>query len=130
MIFVDTSFWAALGNTADAWHDIARRLWASRPGVVVTSNHVLGETWTLLNRRCGHRVAASAAAIRHSTAVRVEHISAELEEEAWQWLAQHDEREYSFVDATSFALMRKKRTNNAYAFDGDFSAAGFVELRP
>ncbi|BBZ13180.1 PIN domain-containing protein [Mycobacterium branderi] len=130
MTFVDTSFWAALGNATDARHDIAKELWASRPPVVVTSNHVLGETWTLLNRRCGHRAAAAAAAIRYSAIVRVEHITAELEEQAWLWLARHDEREYSFVDATSFALMRKKKVHNAYAFDGDFSAAGFVELRP
>lgn len=130
MIFADTSFWAALGNATDARHKDARQLWTSKPPVVVTSNHVLGETWTLLNRRCGHRAAASAAAIRHSSAIRVEHITAELEEEAWQWLDHRDEREYSFVDATSFALMRKKRIFQAYAFDDDFSAAGFVELRP
>lgn len=44
-------------------------------------------------------------------------------------LRQHDEREYPFVDATSFALMRKLRLSRALAFDQDFSAAGFVELR-
>ncbi len=130
MIFVDTSFWAALGNATDARHTTAKRLWASKPPVVVTSNHVMGETWTLLNRRCGHRVAVTAAAIRYSTRVRLEHITAELEEQAWDWLTRHDEREYSFVDATSFALMRKENLHNAYAFDGDFSAAGFLELRP
>jgi predicted nucleic acid-binding protein len=130
MIFVDTSFWAALGNATDTHHTTAKRLWASKPPAVVTSNHVLGETWTLLNRRCGHRVAASAAAIRYSSHVRLEHITAELEEQAWEWLTRHDERKYSFVDATSFALMRKKNLHNAYAFDEDFSAAGFVELRP
>jgi predicted nucleic acid-binding protein len=130
MIFVDTSFWAALGNANDTRHDAAKRLWAGKASVVVTSNHVLGETWTLLNRRCGHRVAVAAAAIRYSTVVRVEHVTAELEEDAWEWLNRHNEREYSFVDATSFALMRKKNVHNAYAFDGDFSAAGFVELRP
>jgi predicted nucleic acid-binding protein len=129
MIFADTSFWAALGNIADDRHEDAKRLWASKPSVVVTSNHVMGETWTLLNRRCGHRVAASAAAIRHSAVVRVEHVTAEVEEEAWQWLDKRDEREYSFVDATSFALMRKKRISQAYAFDDDFSAAGFVAVR-
>jgi predicted nucleic acid-binding protein len=59
-----------------------------------------------------------------------EHITAELEEQAWEWLARHDERECSFVDATSFALMRSKNVDNAYAFDGDFSAAGFREMRP
>jgi len=35
-----------------------------------------------------------------------------------------------FVDATSFALMRKLRMREALAFGGDFAAAGFVELRP
>lgn len=129
MIFVDTSFWAALGNATDARHETARKLWADK-STVVTSNHVLGETWTLLNRRCGHRAAIAAAALRYSSYVRVEHVTADLEEQAWEWLTRHDEREYSFVDATSFALMRKKNVRNAYAFDGDFSAAGFVELRP
>lgn len=92
MIFVDTSFWAALGNAGDARHGTAKRLWASKPPVVMTSNHVLGETWTLLNRRCGHRAAVAAAAIRLSTVVRVEHVTADLEEQAWEWLVRHDER--------------------------------------
>ncbi len=42
----------------------------------------------------------------------------------------HDEREYSFVDATSFAYMGARRIAEALAFDGDFAAAGFTELRP
>ena len=123
MIFVDTSFWAALGNATVARHDTAKKLWISKTPVVVTSNHVLGETWTQLNRRCGHRAAVAAAGIRYSTVVRVEHFTAELEEQAWEWLARHDEREYSFVDATSFALMRNKKIRDAYAIDGDISAA-------
>ena len=53
-----------------------------------------------------------------------------LEADAWGWLRRHNERPYSFVDATSFALMRKLRIREALAFDGDFAAAGFVELRP
>lgn len=52
------------------------------------------------------------------------------EAEAFRWLRRHDEREYSFVDAASFATMRRRRLTEALAFDGDFSAAGFVELRP
>ena len=52
------------------------------------------------------------------------------EREAWDWLRRHDERVYSFVDATSFALMRRLRIAEALAFDGDFTAAGFLELRP
>jgi predicted nucleic acid-binding protein len=33
------------------------------------------------------------------------------------------------VDATSFATMRSLRIDVALAFDGDFAAAGFRELR-
>jgi predicted nucleic acid-binding protein len=33
------------------------------------------------------------------------------------------------VDATSFATMRLLRVTDALAFDGDFSAAGFIEMR-
>jgi len=52
-----------------------------------------------------------------------------LEAEARAWLRVHDERPYSYVDATSFALMRRKRITDALAFDGDFAAAGFNEVR-
>jgi predicted nucleic acid-binding protein len=61
--------------------------------------------------------------------LRLAFVNPELETEALQWLRRHDEREYSFVDATSFAVMRSLRIREVFAFDGDFSAAGFVELR-
>lgn len=62
--------------------------------------------------------------------VGVSDVSEQMEAEALLWLRQHDEREYSFVDATSFAFMRAKGIKEALAFDGDFAAAGFTELRP
>jgi uncharacterized protein len=62
--------------------------------------------------------------------LRVDFVIEALEAEALDWLRQHDEREYSFVDATSFAYMRAKGIHEALAFDGDFAAAGFAELRP
>lgn len=62
--------------------------------------------------------------------LRVEHIGPSLEADATAWLRQRDERTCSFVDATSVAFMREHRITEALAFDGDFSAAGFTELRP
>lgn len=62
--------------------------------------------------------------------IQVVRVPEELEDEALHWLRQHDEREYSFVDATSFAYMRARGIEEALAFDGDFAAAGFTELRP
>ena len=62
--------------------------------------------------------------------MQVVHVSPELEGRALTWLQKHDERPYSFVDATSFAVMRSLKMREALAFDGDFAAAGFTELRP
>ncbi len=60
----------------------------------------------------------------------VEFVSKDLEAEALRWLCRHYERPHSFVDPTSYALMRALRIRRALAYDGDFSAAGYEELRP
>jgi predicted nucleic acid-binding protein len=130
VIFVDTSFWVATIAAADANHDQATRLLEEVSDRLVSSNHVRGETWTFLNRRYGHAPAvAFVDALAGTPRLRLEFVGRGLEEEALRWLRQHNEREYSFVEATSFAVMRSLRIREALAFDGDFAAAGFVELR-
>lgn len=131
MIFVDTSVFVASAASRDARHDEARRLVAQHGSSgLVTSNHVRGETWTFLNRRYGHRAAVAFLDMLANTEyIHLATVEPPLEEQALRWLRRHDEREYSFVDATSFQLMRSLRIRDALAFDGDFTAAGFVELR-
>ncbi|MGI8608528.1 MAG: type II toxin-antitoxin system VapC family toxin [Candidatus Dormibacteria bacterium] len=129
MIFVDTSFWYAYQVRRDRRHDEAVALLAAGVGRMIVSNHVIGETWTLMNRRQGHGAAVGFIdRLSRLPGLEVVHIDDELEVDAWQWLRRHDEREYSFVDATSFAVMRRRRIREALAFDGDFGAAGFIEL--
>jgi predicted nucleic acid-binding protein len=126
--FVDTSFWVALFFDGDSHHDTARQLWSRGAGPLLCTNHVLGETWTFVRRRRGHSDALrTVEAIRASRKVTVIQVDQVTEADAWEWLRRHDEREYSFVDATSFAVMRRRRLREAMAFDGDFAAAGFVE---
>jgi predicted nucleic acid-binding protein len=131
VIFVDSSFWVALAATRDDHHAHSKALLGERAADrLVTSNHVRGEVWTFLNRRYGHGAAVRFLDLVGGTRrLRVEHVPAVLESEALEWLRARDEREYSFVDATSFALMRRLGIREAFAFDGDFGAAGFVELR-
>ena len=131
MIFVDTSFWLALRNRRDARHAEALALLEAHSATpLFTSNHVRGETWTFLRRRSGHGAAVDFLdALHGSPRLAVMFVGDHVEAEAIRWLRRHDEREYSFVDATSFALMRSRRVREALAFDGDFAAAGFTELR-
>jgi predicted nucleic acid-binding protein len=129
--FVDTSFWVALQFARDEHHAAARELWRSARAPLLTTNHVVGETWTFLRRRAGYTAAwRFVDAVTRSPRLAIEHVSEAVESEAWDWLQRHDERPYSFVDATSFASMRRRRLTEVLAFDGDFRAAGFAELRP
>jgi predicted nucleic acid-binding protein len=129
--FADTSFWFALQERRDRRHGDAAALVRAGVGRLCVSNHVVGETWTLLRRRAGHAAAVGFLdRLARLPELEVVHVDEATEAEAWRWLRRHDEREYSFVDATSFALMRRRRIREALAFDGDFNAAGFVEVRP
>ncbi len=131
MIFVDTSFWVALRNRRDPHHTQAVGLLKKHADSrLVTSNHVRGETWTFLRRRMGHSSAVDFLdAVDRSERITVLRVEDDLEEKARAWLRRRDEREYSFVDSTSFAMMRSRGITQALAFDGDFAAAGFIELR-
>ncbi|TMG37923.1 MAG: phosphoribosylformylglycinamidine synthase subunit PurS [Chloroflexi bacterium] len=57
LIFVDTSFWVAYYNSRDPRHREAVELIHDAAGLV-TTNHIRGETWTLLRRRTDHALAA------------------------------------------------------------------------
>ena len=132
MIFVDTSFWVALRNQRDQHHEDAAALIAVHGDEqLVTTNHVRGETWTFLRRRAGHGSAvAFLDGLARSQRVSITSVTPEQEDKALRWLRRHDEREYSFVAATSFCVMAALRVQQTLAFDGDFAAAGFIELRP
>ncbi len=136
MIFADTSWWAAWVLPTDTRHrdalDMITRVSAREQ--VLTTNLVVGETWTLLRRRASHRTAVGfvdrTQELQSSGKLSVHAVTANDESRAWRWLRHRDEREYSFVDAVSFEVMRSRNLHAALAFDNDFAAAGFIELRP
>ena len=136
MKFADTSWWVAWALPDDARHPEALEALA-RVGSgeqVLTTNLVLGETWTFLRRKDGHRTAVGfldRVAVLESERKLVLHaVTGEQESRAWARLRRRGEREYSFVDATSFEVMRARRLREVLAFDNDFAAAGFIEIRP
>ncbi len=115
MIFVDTSFLVGMLFAKDPHHAEAADL-AGRHAADgwLTTNQVVDETWTYLRRRAGHGAAvAFLDAVDSSPRLHTTHVDAESEREAASWLRRHDEREYSFVDATSFVTMRWERTTTA-----------------
>lgn len=132
MIFADSSFLIAFLIERDRNHDAAVRLYQQVASQrVIITNHIRGETWTWLRAKTWHgkAVAFLDSVGADESYIEVARLPGAIEDEALRWLRDHDERKYSFVDATSFAYMRARGIEEVLAFDGDFAAAGFSELR-
>lgn len=133
MIFLDTGFLFALFVNGDVHHERARQVFEPFHGrklddVLLTTNHVVAETITLLLKRAHPDVR-----LRHDIAVRVGrqllagrlgrvHRPSEADEaEALEYLARHQDQQYSFVDCLSFVTMEKLGLREALAIDSDFT---------
>ena len=131
-VFIDTSGWYALTDPGDAEHAAAvrrfRRLGELRR-ILVTTNQVVGESYTLLRKRLGYRPAHELLVrMRRTSFVHRIFVPEAWEEEAERLLEQYDDQVFSYVDATSFVTMRRLGIQRALAFDRDFLIAGFALL--
>ncbi|CAD7783535.1 MAG: hypothetical protein KCCBMMGE_01937 [Candidatus Methanoperedenaceae archaeon GB37] len=68
--------------------------------------------------------------IRASRIIQIEYMTSELLEEAWRIFKSFADKEFSFTDCTSFALMEYLHIDTAFTFDGHFSQYGKFIVRP
>jgi uncharacterized protein len=129
-VFVDTSAFVALRNRAEREHASARaalgRLVTERTALF-TSNYVLAETYTALRVRVGRTEAIEwGRRFRASEAIELIRIEQPVDDEAWSILESHADKPWSYVDASSFALMEREGTAEAFAFDRHFVQRGLT----
>jgi uncharacterized protein len=127
-VFVDTSAFVALRNGAEAEHQRAREalLQLLADGVALfTSNYVFAETYTALLVRVGRAEAVEwGRRFRASEAIELVRVEEDVEGEAWEILERHGDKRWSYVDATSFALIEREGGEEAFAFDAHFAQRG------
>ncbi|MDP2956241.1 MAG: PIN domain-containing protein [Longimicrobiales bacterium] len=127
-LFVDTSVWYAAADSADVSNARAKEiLSAGEP--MVTTDHILLETWTLLRFRL-HRAAAEAfwAGLR-SGAARLEPVGSADLQAAWTLGRDFPDQDFSLVDRTSFAVMERLGVHRAASFDDHFAVYRFGPRR-
>ena len=134
MIFVDTSAWLAVADPKDDHHEAAvaehRELIAGRRGRLITSDYVIDETLTLVRGRLGGSAAGTfAKSLAASRSVQIVWVGQQHYEPALSLFLSQRGTAWSFTDCTSFVLMRELSVPTAFAFDNDFTEAGF-ERRP
>ena len=105
----------------------ARKL-QSRQTPLLTTSHVLVETYALLGRRLG---VDAVRAFRADLAplLAVVWVDQTLNEAGLDLLLKQRRRRLSLVDAVSFVVMAQRRLEGAFAFDPHFEQEGFTLLR-
>ena len=131
-VFVDTSAFVALRNAAEAEHERARAALSdllAEGAALFTSNYVFAETYTALMVRVGRGEAVEwGRRFRASGAIELVRLDEEVESDAWEILERHGDKRWSYVDATSFALIEREGNGEALAFDAHFGQRGLRVL--
>ena len=130
-LFVDTAAWLALEFRRDHYHEAAFAFAQSeaRQFQWVTTNWILSETVTLLRRRTNHAIAVRfMERVRASKKLRIVRIEMPHEERAWVIFKRYADKDFGFVDCTSFAVMETLGIVDAFTFDRHFRQLGFNTL--
>lgn len=126
MIFLDTSAIYAMADKADPNHaaacsKLALALKSKEPFLL--HNYILAESAVLLQARLGLQPAI--LFLNKAQAFEIEWVDSELHHQALKELERIARRGMSFIDCTSFIVMRQRGIHTAFAFDPDFQDQGF-----
>ena len=130
MIFVDTNFYVSLENKADSNHEQAKEALTSlipKNPQFFTTNLVLYETVTVLSIRVG-REAAIYFKENFDPETRIFWLDKQTETKAWSLFKRIKDKDVSFVDCYSFALLEELEIKEVLTFDRDFAKQGFKLL--
>lgn len=128
-IFVDTSFFKALFDERDDFYNEAVEIFSKiseEKVVLVTSNYILDETFTVIRKRRGKDKVKELRdfLVKAIPPIRIVRVIAGDDAKAWDWFLR-DWSDLSFTDCVSFAVMKRLGLENVATFDQHFAKAGF-----
>lgn len=120
---MDTGAFLALADEDDNYHTSAKSIYSDlllSKAQLLTSNFVLSETYTLIRSRVSHRAAVEFLKSFDQTRIKVLRVGEATERTAKGIFVRYDDKDFSFVDCTSFALIDHHKLDHAFAFDSHF----------
>lgn len=127
-LFVDSSAFYAAADAGDASHSRATAVLAADEALI-TSDHVLVESWLLVRHRLGRDAAERFWSAIRGGAAAVESVGSADLEVAWSIGQAFVDQDFSIVDRTSFAVMQRIGVLRAATFDDDFAIYRFGPRR-
>lgn len=127
-VFVDSGGFLAVMDRNDPFHpiahEIATRLEATR-AQLYTSNFVVDEACTLVRARTSHGRAVQFLRSLRTSGIAVLRVTPAIEAAAERIFTRYADKDFSFTDCASFALIDARRLNAFLAFDRHFGQYRF-----
>lgn len=130
-VFVDTAAFVALFDRRDGEHAVARRIsdrLTEQQSLLYTTNFVLAETHALLLKRLGIAIALDLIRALRVGSTMVVRVDEAAEDRALDILTRYSDKDFSYTDATSFAVMERLGIEIAFTFDHHFGQYGFEAM--
>ncbi len=124
--FVDTGAWYALADKKDPDHGQAECFFRNNKIPLLATNFIFDETITLLRSRLGWNVAKDfGQKLKKSSFATLISVKDEDEDRAWEIFLKYKDKDFSYTDCTSFAVMERLKMDTAFSFDKHFLAMKF-----
>ena len=129
-IFADAGFWIALRDAGDVEHGPAVEIATTvlkRRFRLVTTPLVFAEVYARFSRNRPVRE-QFIRDVWDNPAVHLEQASFDDQKSALQILRHHRDKNFSFSDAVSFAVMARMKIHSAISFDAHFRQYGLFKI--
>jgi predicted nucleic acid-binding protein len=131
VIFVDTGAWFAVFVPNDPDHVAATEWLGGNHEPLITSDYIFDELMTLFKVRGEFdRALVVGERIWQQQITQLVTVAKEDLETAWRTYSQYRDKEWSFTDCTSFALMQRLEIRKAFSFDRHFRQFGLGAVMP
>ena len=92
----------------------------------ITTNFVFAETLSLVTKRIGKdKGIEMGEKILQSGVVGLAYLDEEIQKEAWKFYKKYKDKDFDFIDATSFVFCQKRGIKEAFTLDRHFAQMGF-----
>ena len=127
-LFVDTPIWYAAADSSDRSNLRSKTILRSGE-TLVTSDHVLVETWTLLYHKLGRKPAERFWEGLRSGIALIEAVTLADLGVAWDISVSWRDQDFPIVDRTSFAVMGRLGIDRVASLDAHFAVFRFGPRR-
>lgn len=128
-IFIDTSYFLALVNSRDKYHQAAKNVAAQIAPPFITSEAVLFELGNVLARPPHRQLAIQTLRmIRTDVAIEIVTVDPDLFNQTVAFYQSRPDKAWGLTDCSSFVIMQQRALREALTADKHFEQAGFKNL--